>query len=250
MKHGYAYLVTDLLNKHNLPNPFYVGKCQSDKFNSNYFGSGKFIRNVVNKDRQENGGKVVNFKLKLVGWAHNKDKLKELERSWIKEMDCIWPKGYNITEGGEGGDTFTDNPNKEEVREKMKKPHKPMSESTKNKMRKPKSEEHRKNMLGAESEETRRKKRKPLEERGHKFDCICCVCKAKKGIPKNHKLDCTCGVCKAKRGETKGVLNVGIKRSKPSCWKGKKRGPQSREHAMKKAWPKGKKRKLLTNQDS
>jgi very-short-patch-repair endonuclease len=37
--------------------------------------------------------------------------------------------------------------------------------------------------------------------KGHKEDCQCSVCKAKRGDP--HKEACPCAICKAKRGETK-----------------------------------------------
>jgi hypothetical protein len=39
--------------------------------------------------------------------------LNEREKYWIKEIYSFYPKGYNINEGGKGGDTYTYNPNKE-----------------------------------------------------------------------------------------------------------------------------------------
>lgn len=65
--------------------------------------------------------------------------------------------GYNMTWGGDGGDTFTDNPNKEIIRENMRakmignklwegRHH---TEKTKKTMRKPKSEEGRVNIANA-----------------------------------------------------------------------------------------------------
>ena len=46
--------------------------------------------------------------------------LDEREKFWIKELNSI-VSGYNLTDGGTGGDTFTKNINKEEIREKLKK---------------------------------------------------------------------------------------------------------------------------------
>lgn len=39
--------------------------------------------------------------------------LDERERYWIAHFDCMIPNGYNMTEGGGGGDTWTNNPHKE-----------------------------------------------------------------------------------------------------------------------------------------
>ena len=43
-----------------------------------------------------------------------------LEIEEIRNYNSIAPNGYNLTRGGEGGDTFTNNPNKEERREKIR----------------------------------------------------------------------------------------------------------------------------------
>ena len=45
----------------------------------------------------------------------NDDLLDERERYWISKLNCIMPHGYNMTEGGGGGDTWTNNPHKEET---------------------------------------------------------------------------------------------------------------------------------------
>lgn len=47
-----------------------------------------------------------------------------------------------------------------------------------------------------------------LDERGHRENCQCCVCKAKRGgslSERGHSLTCLCGGCKAKRGEYRGL---------------------------------------------
>ena len=41
------------------------------------------------------------------------------ETFWISELRVTAPEiGYNITKGGEGGDTFRNNPNQDEIRKK------------------------------------------------------------------------------------------------------------------------------------
>lgn len=94
--YGYTYKVTDLLNTHNLPNPVYVGK-KKGKFKSTYYGSGIYIKPVVEKYGKEN------FKVEPIAYAFSKDELSNQERFWIKETNCLWPKGYNLSTGGEGG---------------------------------------------------------------------------------------------------------------------------------------------------
>lgn len=42
-----------------------------------------------------------------------KEVLDEREKYWIAQLNTLIPNGYNMTIGGEGGDTWTNNPNKE-----------------------------------------------------------------------------------------------------------------------------------------
>jgi hypothetical protein len=51
--------------------------------------------------------------------------LNDRETYWIKKLNTISPHGYNICLGGEGQDNFTNNPNKEKIRERMKKAYTP-----------------------------------------------------------------------------------------------------------------------------
>jgi len=44
-----------------------------------------------------------------------------MENFYIKELDSISPNGYNITPGGEMGDTFTNNPNLSIIKQKISK---------------------------------------------------------------------------------------------------------------------------------
>src|ERR1700690_1413882 len=89
----------------------YVGK-EMNKPNS-YLGSGIYILRAIRLYGKEN------FKKEILEYCESEKQLNEREKFWIKELDAINPEiGYNITDGGEGGDTFTNNPNKENIRKK------------------------------------------------------------------------------------------------------------------------------------
>jgi hypothetical protein len=151
------YKTTNLLNE-----KIYVG--QDSKNNPEYYGSGKYFLNAVKKHGKEN------FKKQITCECSSKEELNKKEKFWIKELNSKYPNGYNLSSGGEGGDTFTNSseenkkrikiiqskPRSEESKNNMKISHhrsdvqkkerKPRSEEAKMNMRKPKSEEHRKNM--------------------------------------------------------------------------------------------------------
>jgi group I intron endonuclease len=101
------YKTTNILN-----GKYYVGK---DINNSkNYLGSGVLLKRAIKKYGKEN------FTKEILEHCETLDILNEREKFWIKELNSII-LGYNLTDGGTGGDTFTKNINKEEIREKLKK---------------------------------------------------------------------------------------------------------------------------------
>ncbi len=51
--------------------------------------------------------------------CYTRDDADRVEIEEIRNFNSITPNGYNLTAGGEGGDTFTNNPNKEEARAKI-----------------------------------------------------------------------------------------------------------------------------------
>lgn len=59
------------------------------------------------------------LKMKVLFTTKNKEEAKNKEKELIVKRDSI-NKGYNITNGGDGGDTFSNNPNKEDIRKKYK----------------------------------------------------------------------------------------------------------------------------------
>lgn len=108
----YIYKTTNLLN-----NKIYVGKCSKKIEDSlNYFGSGTLLKRSVQKYGIEN------FKKEILFETNELIELNEKEKYYIKILNSYDIKiGYNIGVGGSGGDNFTNNPNKEKIKEKLSK---------------------------------------------------------------------------------------------------------------------------------
>lgn len=101
------YKITNLVN-----NKIYIGKNLHN--NPNYLGSGFLIKRAIKKYGKEN------FRKEIIEVC-DKEKANEREIYWIKKLSSTDLKtGYNITEGGMGGDNFSNNPRKEEIRQGMK----------------------------------------------------------------------------------------------------------------------------------
>lgn len=82
-----------------------------DSFNNT---SGSIFLRALNKYGLENFDWVV---ICEVGGA---DELNDLERFYILKLDTRIPNGYNITEGGDGGDTLFNHPRKQQIIEKRR----------------------------------------------------------------------------------------------------------------------------------
>jgi group I intron endonuclease len=93
------YKTTNRVNKKT-----YIG--QHKENGRDYLGSGKLIKQAIDKYGRDN------FIRETIDTADNKKDIDEKEIYWIKNLNPY----YNITEGGTGGDMFTDNPNKEQIR--------------------------------------------------------------------------------------------------------------------------------------
>lgn len=91
---------------------FYIGK---DKYNNpNYFGSGVKLKDAIKKYG------INNFNKEIVEYCKSYEHLNERERFWILYYQSTNPLiGYNISTGGDGGDNFTNHPNKEQYRHKL-----------------------------------------------------------------------------------------------------------------------------------
>jgi hypothetical protein len=102
------YKTTNLINGR-----IYVGK--HHLINSSYLGSGLLLDKAVKKYGKNN------FKRDILEICSKED-VDEREIYWIKKLKAtVRGIGYNLTKGGTGGDTFTNNPNKESTREKLRK---------------------------------------------------------------------------------------------------------------------------------
>lgn len=82
--------------KNNINGKIYIGQHSSNELYS-YWGSGKLIKYAIDKYGIEN------FERTVLEKCFTKDELNEREKYWIKEKNSII-YGYNLTEGGTGGD--------------------------------------------------------------------------------------------------------------------------------------------------
>ena len=85
---------------------FYIGKDINN--NPNYLGSGKILKIAIDKYGVEN------FRKEIIEICNSIEELNEREKFWIKELNAIGD-GYNISYGGDGGNTIENHPNKKEI---------------------------------------------------------------------------------------------------------------------------------------
>jgi group I intron endonuclease len=98
----------------NLKNgKIYIGKDIHN--NPNYLGSGKILKQAFEKYGKEN------FVKEIIDTENSIEELNKKEKYWIAYYQSQKREiGYNISKGGDGGDIFTNNPDKEEIRKKFK----------------------------------------------------------------------------------------------------------------------------------
>lgn len=87
------YKTTNLIN-----GKFYIGKDAKNR--NSYLGSGKILKQAIEKYGIEN------FKKEILEVCSSLEELDERERFWIRELNAI-EEGYNLTDGGTGGDTWS-----------------------------------------------------------------------------------------------------------------------------------------------
>jgi group I intron endonuclease len=105
----YVYKITNIIN-----NKIYIGKhTHLTHKKDNYMGSGKLLLYSIKKYGIEN------FKKDILEKCTYED-ICEKEKYWISFYNSTNKViGYNITNGGEFGDTLTNNPNREIIIKKM-----------------------------------------------------------------------------------------------------------------------------------
>jgi len=86
----------------------YIGQDSYD--NPLYLGSGVLLNRAILKYGIEN------FEKEILEKCDTQEKLNEREIFWIKTLNSQNPQiGYNISRGGSGGDTISNNPKREEI---------------------------------------------------------------------------------------------------------------------------------------
>lgn len=91
--YGYVYKLTNLITS-----KVYIGKHKYSfpYLDESYTTSGTYIQNSIDFYGIEN------FSKELIDIAETLEELNEKERLWIQKLDCKHPKGYNLTDGGDG----------------------------------------------------------------------------------------------------------------------------------------------------
>ena len=101
------YKTTNTLN-----GKLYIGKDEGSR--ESYYGSGKLIRRAIQKYGKEC------FEKEVIEEVSNRELLQEREKHWIAYYNSTDREiGYNISKGGDGGDTISNHPNRAEIVKKM-----------------------------------------------------------------------------------------------------------------------------------
>ena len=103
------YKITNLIN-----NKIYIGKDTTS--DPNYFGSGLLIKRSLKKYGIEN------FIKEIIDKTDDYDELSKKEIHWISKYESTKRDiGYNISTGGDGGDTLSNHPDLNLIKEKISK---------------------------------------------------------------------------------------------------------------------------------
>lgn len=107
----YIYKITNTIN-----NKIYIGKSTDSRNHKkiSYYGSGLLIGRAIEKYG------ISNFTKEIIDECLNNDELCEREMYWILHYNSTDKSvGYNITSGGDGGDTMSNHPDANIIREKI-----------------------------------------------------------------------------------------------------------------------------------
>lgn len=101
------YKITNTLN-----GKIYIGKDTTS--DPKYYGSGLLIRRSINKYG------IDNFTKEIIDITEDYNELSNKEIYWIKHFNSTNPEiGYNISEGGDGGNTLSNHPDLDIIRKKI-----------------------------------------------------------------------------------------------------------------------------------
>lgn len=102
-----VYKITNLSN-----GKIYIGKDTTS--NENYYGSGLIIKRALNKYGKDS------FVKEVIDEAEDNDTLSLKEKYWIRFFNSTDREiGYNISSGGDGGDTLSNHPDLERIKKKI-----------------------------------------------------------------------------------------------------------------------------------
>ncbi len=109
-KHNIIYETENKVN-----GKIYVGKHSTDNLGDGYLGSGEKLKKAIKKHGKKN------FFRRILDWCLPcQYYIDHKEQQWIEILDAQdRVTGYNITGGGGGGDTISNNPNKEAICKKI-----------------------------------------------------------------------------------------------------------------------------------
>lgn len=156
-------------------NPYYVGQtAYLNKRMAEHLKSGRLVCNAF--------WKYDDWTIEILHTTKDRDTANLLEIEEIRHYDCVAPNGYNLTHGGEGATHCEET--KKKISDARKGTH--ASKETKAAMSKLRQGEGNSFYGRCHTKESNEKNRKAhigrsLEESGHKSNCICCMCKAKRG---------------------------------------------------------------------
>lgn len=106
---GFVYITINKVN-----GKAYIGKCIYQRQNNweSYLGSGLYLKRAIKKY-----GKA-NFIRFILEEANTSEELNKLEEQYIMKFNAVQsPYFYNLKLTAIGGDCFTNNPRKEEIRQ-------------------------------------------------------------------------------------------------------------------------------------
>lgn len=106
-QYNYIYLITNQIN-----DKIYIGKHSTDNIDDGYMGSGVVIKRAIKKYGEEN------FTKEYLVFCDTKEKLNWFEKFYIKKYKAK-EVGYNLTDGGDGGNTMGGKHLSEERKQKI-----------------------------------------------------------------------------------------------------------------------------------